>query len=169
MVLEAIRNRLSIRSYRPQPVEREKLERVLEAARLAPTARNQQDWRIVVIDEPALRDRLVDHAAPHQPFLKEAPVLLAACSTNPDYIMRCGHPAFLVDLGIVLEHIALQAAAEGLGTCWIGSFDQEPVRQILGIPPGVPVVELMSLGYPATHPQPRPRKSSSALFSWNKW
>ena len=108
-VIEEITARRSMRAYTPQPVEREKLDRILEAGRLAPTARNQQDWRILIVSEKQLKDRLVDEASPHQLFLKQAPLILAACALNPDYVMRCGHPAFLIDLAIVLEHIALQA------------------------------------------------------------
>lgn len=168
-VLEEIVARRSIRAYAPGPVEKEKLERILEAGRLAPTARNQQDWRILIVSEKALKDRLVAEASPHQSFLKEAPLILAACALNPDYVMRCGHPAFLIDLAIVLEHIALQAVREGLGTCWIGSFDEDKAKEVLGVPAPVRIVELMSLGYPARRPDARERKPAADLFRWERW
>jgi len=168
-IIEEISARRSIRDYAPGPVEKEKLERILEAGRLAPTARNQQDWRILIVSEAALKDRLITEASPHQPFLKGAPLILAACALNPDYIMRCGHPAFLIDLAIVLEHMALQAVREGLGTCWIGSFDEGKAREVLGIPAPVRIVELMSLGYPARLPDARERKPAGDLFRWERW
>ena len=83
--------------------------------------------------------------------------------------MRCGHPAFLIDLAIVLEHIALQAVREGLGTCWIGSFDEVKAKAVLGVPAPVRIVELMSLGYPARLPDARERKPAGDLFRWERW
>ena len=123
-IIEEIVNRRSIREYSRQTIEPEKLDRILEAARLAPTARNQQDWKLILVKNPAIKEKLVDMASPQQQFLKGAPILIAACALNPTYVMRCGHPAYLIDLAIVLEHVALQAVREGLGTCWIGSFDE---------------------------------------------
>jgi nitroreductase len=168
-IIEEIVARRSIRDYSPQPVEKEKIERILEAGRLAPTARNQQDWRILIVSEQQLKDRLVDEASPHQLFLKQAPLILAACALNPDYVMRCGHPAFLIDLAIVLEHIALQAVREGLGTCWIGSFDEGKAKSVLQVPAPVRIVELMSLGYPSRVPDARERKPVPVLYAREKW
>jgi len=168
-VIEEIAARRSIRDYAPRPVEKEKLARILEAGRLAPTARNQQDWRILIVSEPLLKERLIDEASPRQAFLKGAPLILAACALNPDYIMRCGHPAYLIDLAIVLEHIALQAVREGLGTCWIGSFDEARARDVLDVPAPVRIVELMSLGYPTRVPDPRERKPAQELYRWERW
>lgn len=168
-IIEEIAARRSIREYAPEPVEKEKMARILEAGRLAPTARNLQDWRILIVSDPQLKDRLVDEASPRQLFLKGAPLILAACALNPDYVMRCGHPAFLIDLAIVLEHIALQAVREGLGTCWIGSFDEGKAKHVLGVPAEVRIVELMSLGYPARLPDARERKPAQELFRWERW
>jgi nitroreductase len=168
-IIAEISERRSVREYAAKPVEEEKLNRVLEAGRLAPSARNQQDWRLLVIDDAPLKERLVAAASPHQPFLKQAPIILVACALNPAYVMRCGHPAYLIDLAIVLEHIALQAVREGLGTCWIGSFDENQAREALGVPPAVPIVELMSLGYPARLPAARGRKTAEELFHRGAW
>lgn len=168
-IIEEIVARRSVREYAALPVEEEKLSRVLEAGRLAPTARNQQDWRILVVTDPALKERLIDEASPHQPFLKQAPLLLAACALNPSYVMRCGHPAWLIDLAIVLDHISLQAVREGLGTCWIGSFDEEKAKAVLRVPDAVRIVELMSLGYPSRLPAARERKSVTELFRRGSW
>lgn len=169
MLIDAIETRRSIRRYRNVPINPDKLNRVLEAARRAPTAKNRQDWKLIVVDDPGLREALVNGAAPHQPFMLGAAVIIAICALNPDYVMRCGIPAYPVDLAIVLDHISLQAAGEGLGTCWIGSFDQEPARRILNIPENVPIVQLMTLGVPDEDPAARPRKSLDRLISRNGW
>ncbi|HEV57616.1 MAG TPA: nitroreductase, partial [Phycisphaerales bacterium] len=146
-VLQAIRSRYSCRTYQDRPVERDVLDRVLEAARLAPSARNLQDWRFVVVTDAEKRARL-STAANNQKFVAAAPVVIVGCSIS-DHVMRCGQAVGPIDVAIALEHIALQAAAEGLGTCWVGSFYPDQVRAVLGIPDEVQVIELMTLGYPA--------------------
>lgn len=168
-IIEEIVSRRSIREYSEKPVEKEKLARIIEAGRLAPTARNQQDWRILIVSDPELKNRLIDEASPRQVFLKRAPIILAACALNPEYVMRCGHPAYLIDLAIVLDHIALQAVREGLGTCWIGSFDEGKAKSVLKVPDGVRIVELMSLGYPQRFPDARERKPIHDLYKWESW
>jgi nitroreductase len=167
-VLRQIRERYSVRSYQKRPVEKEKLEAVLEAARLAPSAKNVQEWRFVVVRDAETRQKLVS-AANHQRFVGEAPVVIACCAVNSDYLMRCGHPAFLIDVAIAMEHMALQAVEEGLGTCWIGSFYEDKVRQALGIPENVRVVELLTLGYPADEPKPRNRLPLDAVVCHERW
>lgn len=168
-IIEEIAARRSVREYTTRPVEEEKLARILEAGRLAPTARNQQDWRILVVSDPELKERLIDEASPHQPFLRQAPLLLAACALNPSYVMRCGHPSYLIDLAIVLDHVSLQAVREGLGTCWIGSFDEKKAKAVLRVPDAVRIVELMSLGYPQSQPAARERKSVAELYRRGRW
>jgi nitroreductase len=169
MLIEEIILRRSIREYDNRTIEPEKIERILEAARLAPTARNQQDWKLILVKNPDIKEKLVDLASPHQLFLKQAQIIIAACALNPTYVMRCGHPAYLIDLAIILEHIALQAVREGLGTCWIGSFDEIKAKMVLGIPQNVRIVELMSMGYPALIPPARTRKSIVDLIGWDSW
>lgn len=168
-VIEEIMKRRSIRSYNEQSVEKDKLARILEAGRLAPTARNSQDWRILVVSNPEKIKTLIDQASPRQTFLKQAPIILAACALNPDYIMRCGHPAYLIDLAIVLDHIALQAVHEGLGTCWIGSFDEAKAKTVLNVPAAVRIIELMSLGHYDSLPDARERKPVQDLYKWETW
>jgi nitroreductase len=168
-IIEEIAERRSIRDYSGKTIEPEKLTRILEAARLAPTARNQQDWNLVLVKNPDIKEKLVESASPQQQFLKGAPIIIAACALNPAYVMRCGHPAYLIDLAIVLEHIALQAVREGLGTCWIGSFDELKAKTVLNIPANFRIVELMSLGYPEQVPPERPRKPIQDLVKWDSW
>lgn len=146
-IYEAIRTRKSVRSYLDRPVEPDKLERVLSAARLAPSAGNRQEWRFVVVSDPNKRLRLAEEAA-GQRFLARAPIVIAACAETDGSSMRCGLLRYPIDVAIAIDHLTLAAAAEGLGTCWIGSFDPGIVRRILGIPEAVMVVELLALGYP---------------------
>ena len=146
-VTEAILTRKSVRSYLDRAVEKEKLGRVLEAARMAPSANNRQEWRFVVVTDAEKRRRLAEDAA-GQRFIAEAPVVIAACAQTDGRIMRCGQACYPIDVAIAIDHLTLAAVAEGLGTCWIGSFDPEVARQILAIPEEIVVVELLPLGYP---------------------
>ena len=167
-IYQAIRTRKSVRAYREQPVEREKLERIMEAGGLAPSASNRQEWRFVVVRDPAKRKLLA--AAARQPFVGEAPVILVCCAETDRHRMRCGHECFLVDVSIAIDHITLAAVAEGLGTCWIGAFDAGEVRRILGIPSGIEVVELLPLGYPADPaPVDKSRRSVSDIARYDSW
>jgi nitroreductase len=167
-VYQAIRTRKSVRSYRDQPVEQEKLDRILEAGRLAPSASNRQEWRFVVVRDPAKRKLLA--SAARQPFVGEAPVLLVCCAETDHHRMRCGHECFLVDVPIAIDHITLAAVAEGLGTCWIGAFDAGEVRRILGIPSDIVVVELLPLGYPADPaPVEKSRRPVSEIVRYDSW
>ncbi len=166
---EAIRTRKSVRSWDQRPVEPEKIERVMEAARLAPSARNDQEWRFVVVTDEETRTRLAQ-AANRQTFVGQAPVVIVACAETDGRAMSCGHPAFLIDTAIAIDHITLAAVEEGLGTCWIGAFDPEAVRSILGIPSSVEVVELLPLGYPRDpSPIEKKRLSYEAIVHRERW
>jgi len=165
---EAIKKRRSIRKYLTRKVENDKLDRVLEAGRLAPSAKNLQEWRFVVVRDEGRRKRLAE-AAKGQTFVGEAPVVIAACATVTDYVMTCGQLTYPIDLAIALEHMVLAAAAEGLGTCWIGAFYEEEVKKILNIPPEVRVVALLPLGYPDESPHPRPRKEIGEIVAFESW
>lgn len=156
-VFEAIKNRRSIRKYQERDIEEEKLERILEAARLAPSARNRQEWRFIIVKDRTKREELVKEASPHQLFMLQAPIIIVAYVLDKDYIMRCGVPAHYIDVAIALTHIHLQAVEEGLGTCWIGSFYQDKVKKVLNLPEEAEVIQLMTLGYPDENPDPRPR------------
>jgi nitroreductase len=146
-VFDAIAARKSVRVFIDRPVEEEVLNSILEAARLAPSARNGQEWRFVAVRERAMRERIATEAA-RQPFIGTAGVLLACCAQTDGRIMRCGQAAYPIDVAIAMDHLTLAATALGLGTCWIGSFDETLVKQLLGIPPEMRVVQLMPLGYP---------------------
>jgi nitroreductase len=146
-VFEAIRKRSSVRKFLDKPIEEDILRAVLEAGRLAPSAKNRQEWRFVVVKDQQLR-RSIGEAANGQSFVGEAPVVIVACAVVDGYVMSCGQPSYPIDVAIALDHISLAAVECGLGTCWIGAFNEEEVRKILEIPEEVRVVELMPIGYP---------------------
>ena len=166
-LMQAIRARRSIRNFQGKPVEEEKLLAVLEAGRLAPSAKNMQDWRFIVVRDKTARGKLAA-AARSQQFVAQAPVVIAACGTS-DLVMTCGQPAYAIDVSIALDHMTLAAASLGLGTCWIGAFYEEQARAILGVPEGVRIVALLPLGYPAEEPFARPRKPLDEIVSWERW
>ena len=166
-LMQTIRARRSIRNFLERPVEEEKLLAVLEAGRLAPSARNMQDWRFIVVRDAATRQRLAK-AARDQQFVGKSPVVIAACGTS-DLVMSCGQLAYAIDVAIAVDHMTLAAASLDLGTCWIGAFYEEKVKEILGVPPGIRIVALLPLGYPAEEPGPRARKSLDDVLAWEHW
>jgi nitroreductase len=165
--MQAVRARRSIRNFLDKSVEEKKLLAVLEAGRLAPSARNMQDWRFIVVRDSATRQQLAE-AARDQQFVGQAPVVIAACGTS-DLVMTCGQPAYAIDVAIALDHMTLAAASLDLGTCWIGAFYEDKVKAILGVPQEIRVVALLPLGYPAEQPGPRPRKSLDEIIAWEHW
>jgi nitroreductase len=167
-VRKAIQSRRSIRAYESREVEEDKLERVLESGRLSPSAGNRQERRFVIVRDAKTRKALSE-AAKNQSFVAEAPVVIAACSVESDYIMACGQPAYSIDTAIAVDHMTLQAVEEGLGTCWIGAFDEKKVKEILNIPGSVRVVQLLTLGYPSAIPRPTSRKSLDEIVMREKW
>jgi nitroreductase len=166
-VAEAIRNRYSCRHYQDKPLEENKLGAVLEAARQAPSAKNLQDWRLVVATEKQTKKKLAA-AANNQTFLEEAGAIIVACTVS-DHVMRCGQAVGPIDVAIALEHIALRATELGLATCWIGSFYTDRVREIVGVPENVTIIELMALGYPADSPKEHRREPLDHIVSFEKW
>lgn len=168
-VYEAIAARRSVRTFLPQDVPEETLQRLLQAARLAPSASNRQEWRFVVVRDPATRAALAE-AARQQQFVGEAPVVLACCAETDEHRMTCGQLCYPIDVAIAMDHLCLCAAAEGLGTCWIGAFDEERVKSLLGIPAAVRVVGLLPLGVPQekTTP-PKQRLPLDRLVKRERW
>jgi nitroreductase len=169
-IYKAIRERTSVRSYRQDAVEEDKLERILDAARLAPSGKNGQPWTFIVVKEEETRRRLVP-ACKNQAFVGEAPVVIVACGHEELAYQKMGGywNSMPVDIGIAFEHLMLAAASEGLGTCWIGAFMEEEVRAILGVPETVKIVALTPVGYSAVEKTHRPRKSFSEVVMHEKW
>ena len=167
-VSQAIQTRRSVRAFLDQPVEEEKILQILEAARLSPSASNRQSWKFVVVRDADLRAKLGE-AAGNQHFVGQAPVILVACGTEPASIMRCGQYRYTVDVSIATAYMLLEAREVGLGTCWIGNFDEKKVKEILGIPEAVRVVALSPLGYAAREATPVARKGLDEIACWETY
>lgn len=167
-VRDAIEARYSVRSYQNRPVDDKTLKAVLEAARLAPSASNVQEWRFVVVRESDMRKNMMK-AAHNQPFVGQAPVVIAACAIIADKIMPCGQPAYPIDIAIAVDHMTLAAVELGLGTCWIGAFDEAAVKKLLGVPDTARVVVLMTLGYPARSMMGKSRKPLDQIVAYEKY
>jgi nitroreductase len=169
-IYESIKERVSTRAYLPDPVEEDKLDRILEAARLAPSGKNGQPWTFIVVTGEETRDRLVP-ACKNQKFVGEAPVVVAVCGREELAYQKMGGywNSLPVDIGIALEHLMLAAEAEGLGTCWIGAFEEEEVREILGVPADVKIVALTPVGYPSGEKVYRKRKPLDEIVMREKW
>ena len=167
-VMRAIRERRSVRKYQDKNIPEEIMAELLEAARLAPSAKNSQFWRFIAVKDIEQRKKLAK-AAGGQNFLAEAPVVIAGVSLDPERIMRCGVPAYAVDVAIAMTNISLAAAARGIGSCWIGYFDQEESRKILGVPAQYKIVELMPLGYSADKSSRRTRKPLEEIVSYDSF
>jgi nitroreductase len=168
-VMEAIRVRKSVRSYADRPVDDETLNIILDAGRLAPSASNRQEWRFVVVRERKTRTKLAEIAG-GQVFVGEAPVVIAACAQTDGHIMRCGQACYPIDVAIALDHMTLAAVELGLGTCWIGLFDEKKVKELLGIPDQIRVIELMPLGYPVNPAAiEKKRLSLQEIVKFERW
>ncbi len=166
-IYEAIKHRYSCRAYAESPIEDEKLNRILESAVLAPSAKNLRDWRFIIVTNADTKERL-RLAANNQPFITQASAVIVGCS-NSDYVMKCGHAISLIDVAIAMEHIALAATAEGLASCWVGSFCPEKVRKVLAIPESVEVVELMTVGVAADEEKHRPPEPLGNVVCYDRW
>lgn len=173
---ELIRVRQSDRKYLPQEVEKEKIVKCLEAARLSPSANNSQPWKFIVVNEPELKDKVAALAAGlgMNKWAVQAPVIIAVVLETPGFTTRLGailkgKEFRLMDIGMAVEHLCLQAADLGLGTCIMGWFDERKVKRALGIPRSRRVPLLISLGYPDTQTRRKIRKSIKEVTSWNRY
>ncbi len=164
-----INARYSVRAYKPQPVEQEKLDRILEAVRLAPTAANRQPFRVIVIPTEG-REKELGRIYPREWFV-QAPLLLAVVAVPSEAWVRKydGWNAAEVDASIVMSHIVLAAAEEGLGTCWVAAFDPAAAREVLGLPAEVVPSAFAPLGYPADTATPKKRRLLADLVRHDRW
>ena len=167
-VMTAIKKRRSIRHYNDKPIEEEKLDKILEAGRLAPSAGNLQEWKFVIVRDKGTREKLAKTSTAER-FIREAPATIIACATITDYVMECGQLAYPIDVAIAVDHITLKAVEEGLGTCWVGGFAEEEVKKILGIPDNIRIVTLLTIGYPKYVPGQRNRKIIEEIVVYEKW
>ena len=163
---ELIQQRYSVRGYKADPVEEDKLQQVLEAARWAPTASNRQRFQLIVIHTDGRQEEL--RRIYDKEWFVQAPVVLCACR-YPMGPERKRKDYTDVDVGIVVDHLILAAAELGLGTCWIGAFDPAAAREVLGLPDEVEPVVFTPLGYAADSPRPKQRKPLSDLVRYEHW
>ena len=181
--LEAIKTRRSIRKFTDQPVEPEKLQAVLEAVQQAPSWSNRQCWSLVVVQEQEVRTRISElsfvesffatygyKSNPAQKGLAQAPIVLVACADPQQSGDLRGEQYFMADLGIATQNLMLAAHDLGLGTVFVGVFDEEQLKELLGIPANIRIVGLFPLGYPAGEAKSGPpRKPLSEIVHYGQW
>jgi len=177
-MLELIKTRQSDRSYNNKSVEKEKIGRIVEAGRMAPSACNAQPWKFIIVDDPGLLDQLAVAASAKllgmNSFVGQAPLQIVVIREKANMSSRIGTTVknkdySLIDIGIASENICLQARAEGLGSCMIGWFDEKMVRKILHIPRSKRVELIITIGYPAKELRDKKRKATEEISSYNKY
>ena len=175
--MELVKKRTSVRKYDTRPVKREDINRCLEAARLAPSACNSQPWHFIVVDNPELKDKLctamLSGIYGNNAFIKNAPVLAVVVGEKEQWLTQVGNflrrtNFYLIDIGIACEHFILQAAELGIGTCWLGWFNEKAVKRLLAIPRNKRVDVIISMGYPAPdfYPLEKNRKNLSEISNY---
>lgn len=168
--LKTVESRRSIRKYKPDKILESDLKKILECARLAPSAKNLQPYKFIIVDDKGTISRLVV-ACKNQTFIGQAPLVIVACA-NPSEAYNtlggCWNSAYL-DTAIAMEHMVLAATGLGLGTCWIGAFSEDDVKKVLDVPDDWKVVALATLGVSDEKPAARPKKPAGELFFSNSW
>jgi len=162
-VREVIQARRSIRKYKDKPIPPDTIETILEMARLAPSASNRQPWEFIVVQDRSNRKKIAE-CCKYGSFLSECSAIIVGCGDT-----QVTSKWFALDTFISMEHIALAAVEEGLGTCWIGAFDEPEIRELLEIPENLKIVALMALGVPNESPEPKSRKTLSEFISYEAW
>lgn len=177
-MLELILRRQSDRKYSDKPVEKEKLERIIEAGRMAPSACNAQPWKFIVVTEPDLRQKIAAASSAKilgmNSFVNQAPVVIIIVREKPNFSSKVGgtiknRDYSLIDIGIASENVSLQATAEGIGSCMIGWFDESMIRKLLGIPKSKRVELIITLGYSLSDHREKRRKPADETVSYNKY
>ena len=167
-ILPAITARWSAKRFLSRPLSDQQVERILQAGRLAPSAKNRQQWRFVVVGRPDLRAKLADAAFGAEQVVT-APITVAVCTTNIDYRMPNGQLSHPVDLSIASAFMMLQATHEGIGSCAMTTFDEQEVHSLLTIPHAMRVVMMLAFGYPDQEPPPRSRKPLADIVTYEHW
>ncbi len=167
-LIPAIAERSSIMNFSSKAIEQDKVKRILDAGRRAPSAKNRQPWRFIVIQEEALRKKMED-ACFGQEHVGQAPTIVAACTTNIDYTMPNGQLSYPIDLAFAVAFMMIQAQAEDVGSCVITTFNETDVKETLSVPFSMRVVMLLLLGYAAEKPFPTTRKGFDRVVSFNHW
>jgi nitroreductase len=167
-ILELIHNRFSVRSYKTDPVEQEKIDVILNAARMAPTASNRQPFNIIVIHTKGREEELL--SIYQRDWFVQAPLILCICGV-PDaaWVRRDGRQFLFVDVGIVMDHVVLTATELGLGTCIVAAFDEVNARRVLSLPDEIEPILFTPLGYPLDTPRIKQRKNIEDLVKYDRW
>ena len=177
--LDLVKARQSVRGYLSKEVEREKIERCLEAARLAPSASNSQPWSFIVVDDPKLKEAVAKETFSQlisfNHFSLQVPVLIILISERPGFLNKVAEAIkdkqfSLIDIGIAAEHFCLQATEEGLGTCMLGWFNEKGVKKLLNIPTSKRVELIITMGYSESNQiRPKKRKLIDQTRSYNTY
>ncbi len=172
-IYEVLQDRRSVRKYAPDPVSPEKLTRILDAARIAPSWSNKQCWKFIIVSDPEKKKQLAASMPSDNPALKAvrdtAPVVLVLCADPEASGKQDGKDYYLLDAGLAMQQLMLAAHAEGLGTCWIALFDEEKARPVCAVPPEYRVVALTPLGVPEKQPGERPRQKLEEMVYLEQW
>lgn len=178
IILDLIKSRQSDRKYSEKPVEKDKLNRILEAGRMAPSACNAQPWKFIVVDNPELLGKLAEAASAKllgmNMFVAQAPLMIVIVRESPNFTSKIGATIknkdySLIDIGIASENICLQAKAEGIGSCMLGWFDEKMVKNILEIPRSKRVELIITLGYSMSDKREKRRKPAEETVAYNKY
>lgn len=171
-LFEAIKGRRSVRAFTQENVSEEEIEKIIDAARWAPSAGNLQPWEFIVVRKPEIKRRL-SIAALHQAFIEEAPVVIVVCAnqlrSGRGYGARGVHLYCLQDTAAATQNLLLAAHALGLATCWVGAFREEEARKALNLPEGVRPVAIIPVGYPAERPMARSRRPLSKIIHYETY
>jgi nitroreductase len=165
---ELISKRYSVRAYKSDPVAEETLQKVLDAARLAPTAHNFQPFQLIVLNTAGRAEEL--KRVYQRDWLSQAPVIVVVCAVYEEAWLRMDKKNYAeVDATIAMDHLILAATDLGLGTCWIAAFDPQELRALLKLPASVEPIALTPLGYAANEPRHQKRKTLPELVRYERW
>ena len=167
-IIKEIKNRFSIRKFKNQKIDRSVLDRILEAGRSAPSAKNRQPWRFIVIDDEPLKQK-IEKAAYGQDYVGSAGAIIAACSTNIEYEMPNGQNSYPIDISFAVSFMMIQIEHEGLGSCVVTTYDEKEIKSILTVPYSMRVVMLLLVGVPEGRYSERIRKSLPQVSAYNHW
>ncbi len=167
MLLDCLSKRYSCRAFEDKPIEKEKIQNLVEAVRIAPSAMNGQPWKLVLIQNKEKLNGLKNVCK--QEFPSSAPLVIAVCCSNLDKVMTCGHPAYLADGFGATMSILVQATAENLGSCWLGAFMQEEAAKLINLPADYKVVSLIPIGYPSDAMPKKERKSAQEITLYDSF
>lgn len=159
--LETIFNRRSVRRYKSEPISESVLKNILEAGRLAPSADNAQPWHFIVVDNPEIKKEIAKYSRWNN-FIDDAAIIIVGCGySNNEWSS--------VDVSIALENMVIAAEAQGVGSCWIGDFEEENVKSLLGVPAELKIIALISFGYPAEKPRIPKKKNLHEIVHYNRF